>query len=337
MAEILSQSQIDSLLSSLISGKDEPEAPSSSSGKKVKDYDFRRPKLFTREQLKHLFSIYENYARLVSSHITGILQTYSLVEIIEVEEQQYYEFNNALPDSVLMGLIDFDIKDSEDEEDLVIMDISKEVGFSSFDRLLGGSGKPLKEDREFTEIEIGVMEYFFKGMINLMKNVWFDYLEIAPRLMKIETNSRILQGIGADENVVIIVMSIKVNETQGKINICIPATTLDMLFKKKMSQTKKNIKRGDQQAEEKRRLNIINEIRKTELEIKGVLGNTEVLSQDIYELEVGDIIKLNKPANSMVDIVVNDEVWFRGEMGDYKKKRAIQIKELNERGSELFI
>ncbi|MEA4804407.1 MULTISPECIES: flagellar motor switch protein FliM [Acetobacterium] len=337
MAEILSQSQIDSLLSSLISGKDEPEAPSPVAGKKVKDYDFRRPKLFTREQLKHLFSIYENYARLVSSHITGILQTYSLVEIIEVEEQQYYEFNNALPDSVLMGLIDFDIKDSEDEEDLVIMDLSKDVGFCSFDRLLGGSGKPLKEDREFTEIEIGVMEYFFRGMINLMKNVWFDYLEISPRLMKIETNSRILQGIGADENVVIIVMSIKVNETQGKINICIPATTLDMLFKKKMSQTKKNIKRGDQQAEEKRRLNIINEIRKTELEIKGVLGDTEVLSQDIYELEVGDIIKLNKPANSMVDIVVNDEVWFRGEMGDYKKKRAIQIKELNERGSELFI
>ncbi|MBI4855576.1 MAG: FliM/FliN family flagellar motor switch protein [Acetobacterium woodii] len=337
MAEILSQSQIDSLLSSLISGKDEPEAPSAAPGKKVKDYDFRRPKLFTREQLKHLFSIYENYARLVSSHITGILQTYSLVEIIEVEEQQYYEFNNALPDSVLMGLIDFDIKDSEDEEDLVIMDISKEVGFSSFDRLLGGSGKPLKEDREFTEIEIGVMEYFYKGMINLMKNVWFDYLEISPRLMKIETNSRILQGIGADENVVIIVMSIKVNESQGKINICIPATTLDMLFKKKMSQTKKNIKRGDQQAEEKRRLNIISEIRKTELEIKGVLGETEVLSQDIYELEVGDIIKLNKPANSMVDVVVNSEVWFRGEMGDYKKKRAIQIKELNERGSELYI
>lgn len=337
MAEILSQSQIDSLLSSLISGKDEPEVPSPVAGKKVKDYDFRRPKLFTREQLKHLFSIYENYARLVSSHITGILQTYSLVEIIEVEEQQYYEFNNALPDSVLMGLIDFDIKDSEDEEDLVIMDLSKDVGFCSFDRLLGGSGKPLKEDREFTEIEIGVMEYFFRGMINLMKNVWFDYLEISPRLIKIETNSRILQGIGADENVVIIVMSIKVNETQGKINICIPATTLDMLFKKKMSQTKKNIKRGDQQAEEKRRLNIINEIRKTELEIKGVLGDTEVLSQDIYELEVGDIIKLNKPANSMVDIVVNDEVWFRGEMGDYKKKRAIQIKELNERGSELFI
>jgi len=334
MAEILSQSQIDSLLSSLISGKDEVDAQAMPE-KKVKDYDFRRPKLFTREQLKHLFSIYENYARLVSSHITGILQTYSLVEIIEVEEQQFYEFNNALSDSVLMGLIDFDIKDSDDEEDLVMIDLSKEIGYSCFDRLLGGPGKPLREDREYTEIEIGVLEYLIKGMINLMKNVWFDYLEISPRLMKIETNSRILQGISADENVVIIVMSIKVNETQGKINICIPATTLDMLFKKKVSQTKKNIKRGDHLAEEQRRLNIINEIRQTDLEIKGILGETDVLSQDIFELEVGDIIKLNKSLNSLVDIVVNDEVWFKGEMGEYKNKKAIEIKEeLTERGSE---
>lgn len=335
MAEILSQSQIDSLLSSLTSGVEEiKDTTSTSSGKKVKDYDFRRPKLFTREQLKLLFSIYENYARLLSSHATGILQINSLIEIVEVEEQQFHEFNNALPDSVLMGLVDYAIKDSDDEEDLVIIDMSKDIGFCSIERLLGGVGKPLKEDREYTEIEIGVLEYFIRGMINLMKNVWFDYLEITPRLMKIETNSRVLQGISADENVVIIVMNITVNDTHGKINICIPATTLDMLFKYKISQTKKNIKRGDQEAEETRRKNIINEIRKTELEITGVLGEVEVLSQDIYELEVGDIIKLNKPKNSLVDIVVNDEVWFRGEMGTFNKKRAIAIKEFTERGSE---
>lgn len=64
-----------------------------------------------------------------------------------------------------------------------------------------------------------------------MKNVWFDYLEISPHLLKLETNARILQGISADENVVIVVMNIMVNETQGKLNICIPAVTLDTMFK----------------------------------------------------------------------------------------------------------
>ncbi|WKY48532.1 FliM/FliN family flagellar motor switch protein [Eubacteriaceae bacterium ES3] len=337
MAEILSQSQIDSLLSSLVGGggdMEESQEADSTSGKKVKDYDFRRPKLFTREQLKHLFSIYETYARLLSSHMTGILQTYSLIEIIEVEEQQYYEFNNALPDSVLMGLIDFQVKDSDAEEDMVIMDVSKEIGFASFDRLLGGTGKPLEEDREFTEIEVGVLEYFLKGMINLMKNAWFDYLEISPRLMKLETNSRIMQGIGTDDNVVIIVMNIKVNETLGKINVCIPASTLDMMFKKRETLKKRSQKRGDQAAEEARRKNIVDEIRKTTLELRGVLGEVEVMSQDILELEVGDIITLNKPVDTMVDLVVNDEVWFKGEMGHIKKKKAIAIKEILKRGSE---
>lgn len=168
------------------------KTPSAVAGKKVKDYDFRRPKLFTREQLKHLFSIYENYARLVSSHITGILQTYSLVEIIEVEEQQYYEFNNALPDSVLMGLIDFDIKDSEDEEDPSDWWIFPRKLASQFWPASGWVRKTTKRRPRIYRDWNRVMEYFYRGMINLMKNVWFDYLEIAPRLFKIETNSRIL-------------------------------------------------------------------------------------------------------------------------------------------------
>ncbi|MBK5244558.1 MAG: FliM/FliN family flagellar motor switch protein [Eubacteriaceae bacterium] len=334
MAEILSQSQIDGLLSSLTSGKDEIESQSASVFNRVKEYDFRRPKLFTREQLKLLFSIYENYARVLSSHITGILQIYSQIEIFEVEEQQYYEYNNALPDSALMGMIDFEIKGSDDDEDLVLMDMSKEIGFCCIERLLGGRGRSLESDREYTEIEIGVLDYFVRGMVNLMKNVWFDYLEITPRLLKIETNARTLQGISANENVVIIVMNITVNETQGKINICIPATTLDMLFKKRITQNKRNAKRGDQQAEESRRKNIIDEIRKTELQVKGLLGEVEVLSQDIFDLEIGDIIKLNKPIDSFVDIVVNDETWFRGEMGVFNKNKAIVIKELSAAGSE---
>lgn len=334
MSEILSQSQIDSLLSSLTSGAKEHQEPEQVSGKKIKEYDFRSPKLFTREQLKLLYSIYENYARIVSSHITGMLQTYTLVEIVEVEEQQYYEFNNALPDSVLMGVIDFSLKLENMDEDLVLIDLSKDVGFCAIDRLLGGAGKPLKEDREYTEIELSILEHVMKGVVSLMKNVWSDYIEVAPKLMKLETNSRILQGISADENVVIVVMSILVNDTQGKISICIPAVTLDMIFKKKNSQSKKNVRRGDMLSEAQRRADILQEISKSDLEMTGVLGSVEVFSKDLIELEVGDIIKLNKPEHSLVDIYVGETAWFKGEMGSYKNKKAISIVDTIKRGSE---
>ena len=334
MSEILSQSQIDSLLNSLTSGMNEIEQPDQTAGKKIKDYDFRSPKLFTREQLKLLYSIYENYARILSSHITGILQTYTLVEIIEVEEQQYYEFNNALPDSVLMGTIDFSIKEEHSDEDMVLMDVSKDIGFCCIDRLLGGSGKPLEADREYTEIELGILEHLMRGMVNLMKNVWIDYLEIAPRLMKVETNARILQGISADENVVIVVMNVIVNETQGKMNICIPAVTLDNLFKMKNALSKKKERRGDQLSDAQRRADILSEISQSELEITGILGTIDVMSRDLIDLEVGDIIKLNKPENSLVEMAVGETVWFRGEMGSFNKKRAIAIREPIKRGSD---
>ena len=335
MAEILSQSQIDNLLNSLISGaKDIEVVEQEQTHKKIKEYDFRSPKLFTREQLKILFSIYENYSRILSSHITGILQTFCKIEIIEVEEQQYHEFNNALPDSVLVGIMDFAINNSETEQDLVLMDMAKDIGFCAIDRLLGGSGKPLSIDREFTEIEYGLLEYLFKGMIPLMRNSWFDYIEIKPKLLKIETNSRILQGISADENVVIVVMNMQINDTQGKINICIPGMILDTMLKIIGLQTKKSIRRGDPSTEEQRRAALIGEVIKSSLEMKGILGTAQVLSRDLFELEIGDIIKLDTSRKSFVDINIEDETWFKGEIGSYNKKKAIIIKEILRREGE---
>ena len=333
MAEILSQNQIDSLLGSLISGVKEAEAVVPEPDARVKAYDFRSPKLFTREQLKLLFSIYENYAKLLSSHITGVLQTYTHVEIVNIEEQHYSEFNNALPDSVLIGMIDLSTSE-EEEEGLVIMNISKEIGFCSIDRLLGGVGRSLENDREYTDIEIGILEYFVKGMVHLMKNVWLDFLELTPKLLKLETNSRILQGVGADENVIIVVMNILVNDTYGKINICIPAVTLDALFKKRSAQTKKNVRKADQLTEAQRKADIIHAINETDLELKGILGTVDLLSHELINLEVGDIIKLHKSSNSMVELMVEETTWFRGEMGAFHKQRAIAIKETIERGSD---
>ncbi len=334
MAEILSQSQIDALLSNLTSKEPSENLPEEEGKKKIKEYDFRSPKHFTREQLKLLYSIYENYARILSSYATGIMQTYCLVEIVEVEEQQYYEFNNALPDSVLMGVLDLTVKDTESDEDIVLIDLSKDVGFCAIDRLLGGAGEPLKADREYSEIELGLLENFFKGMGGLMKNVWFDQVEMAPKLEKMETNSRILQGISADENVVIIVMNFLINETQGKLNICIPAITLEMLFKKKAAHNKKSARRSDQVSEAQRRGDILKEISKSELEITGILGTVDLLLKELMDLEVGDIIKLDKPAGEMIDLVVEDVTWFRGSVGVSNKKKAGVIKELLHKRSD---
>ncbi|MDR3295260.1 MAG: flagellar motor switch protein FliM [Clostridiales Family XIII bacterium] len=329
MADILSQSQIDQLLNSL-TRNEEPEAAaavSSELDKKVKEYDFRSPKLFTREQMKLLFGIYENYARIVSSQMTGILQTYTLVEILEVEEQKYYEFSNALPDSVLLSVIDFPVHGDDDEENFMFLDMAKDIGFCTVDKLLGGIGRPLEEDRDYTEIELSILEHFMRGIVATMKNVWFDYIEVTPRLTKLETNSRILQGIAPDDNVVIVSMSITVNETQGRMNICIPASTLDVIFKMRAAQSKRNAKKENIEMETQRKRNIMGNIYDTDLEMRGILGTVLVPAREVISLGIGDVIRLDKMEDSMVELTVEESVWFKGEVGTHNKKLAIEIKE----------
>jgi flagellar motor switch protein FliM len=302
--------------------------------KKVKEYDFRSPKLFTREHIKMLFGIYENYARIVSSQITGVLQTYTLVELLEVEEQKFYEFSNALPDSVLLSVIDFPVLGSDDEDNFMFLDMSKEIGFCTVDKLLGGAGKPLDEDRDYTEIELTLLENFMRGVVSIMKNVWFDYIEVTPRLTKLETNARILQGISPDDNVVIAAMSITVNETQGRMNLCIPASTLEVIFKMRAAQSKKNSRKENVEAEMQRRRNILGNIYNSDLEMRGVLGTVLVPARDVVHLEIGDVIRLDKTEDSMVELTVGESVWFKGEVGVNNRRLAIAIKECLKGGKD---
>ena len=193
MAESLTQEQIDEMLKNVAAGV----APvvSQKEEEKVKDYDFRAPKKFTKEQIKVLDGIFENYARLLSSYFTGLLRLYCRVSLVNIEEQRYSEFNNALPDYVLMGMVDMGIKNEEVSETTVIVQISNTITFTMIDRLLGGRGEFRDVNRDFTEIEITIMNDVMNQMANLLYKPWASHIELEPKLIGIETNSRVVQTI----------------------------------------------------------------------------------------------------------------------------------------------
>ena len=87
---------------------------------------------------------------------------------MNIEEQRYSEFNNALPDYVLMGMVDMGIKNEEVSETNVIIQISNTITFTMIDRLLGGRGEYRDVNRDFTEIEITIMNDVMNSMANLL-------------------------------------------------------------------------------------------------------------------------------------------------------------------------
>jgi flagellar motor switch protein FliM len=297
VGDVLSQSQIDELLNSFsaVGTKAFENIETNESEKKIKAYDFKMPKKFTKEQFKIINDIYEIYSRLLSSYLTGITRFYCHVKVLQIEEQRYYEFNNALEDYVVMGTVNFGTEDEDVMDTKCILQLSNTVTFSLIDRLLGGYGSYTNISRDFTEIEVGLMKNILEKMTALLREAWEPYLEIDPALIAIETNSRTSQAIGPDDVIVLVTLEFECNNIKNVITISIPAVNMEVIMSKFNDRYSRNTKRFDSSRENERRDEILNGIKNSVVKMDIILAETQIDLNEILTLQVDDIIPLDIP------------------------------------------
>lgn len=325
MPEILTQSQIDALLKGINSGEVNTESTDKNE-KKVKEYDFYSPKKFTKEQLRTMDSLHENLSRLVSNYLSGVLRVFADVSVLQVEEQRYFEFNNALPDNALIGLVEVQPKIHNMNESTFMVDMSTNIGFFMIDRLLGGSGDGYALTRDFTEIEIAILTNIYQKLTGYIQDSWCDYIEVKCSLDSIETNPRLLQVYAPEDIVVIVVLSVKLRELEGTVNICIPGMGLEeMLGDFTSKYTRINKKLSDENREALRKQVIEDTLYGSDLMVKAIFDQTQLELADIMRLRVNDVIPLAKHVNGNINLFVDDAPWFSGKLGVAKNKKAVKI------------
>lgn len=327
MAEVLSQQQIDELLGNLQSGNtDISEIEEQSSAKKIKDYDFMSPKKFTREQIHLLQNIFENFTRLFSMHLSSMLRMPCQAEVVQVEEEEYKEFGNALTDSVLVSVMSMNSQTYKIEDKKMLVEMSRPISFSILDRLLGGDGSGYNIDRDYTEIEISILEYFFKQVASILTDAWSNYVDIEHHMDSIETNSQLIQFVQQDESVAIVVVEVTLNELKGNVNVCLPAASLEKIFKIFDSKYIRINKKIDPEEHEKSKQHILEALKDTPLTVSAKLGNAEITLRDLLNLSYGDVIPLDSPVDTDSIILSVEKLnWFSGKIGVKKKNYAVKI------------
>ena len=153
MGEVLSQSEIDNLLAALNNGELDMDQMQDNGDKQIKDYDFKRPAKFSKEHLRTLEIIYEHYGRLISTNLPVYLRKYIQVQVASSETVTFSEFTNALSNPVILGIVDFKPLNGN-----IIIELSPNLGFAMIDRMLGGQGLPLEKPRDFSEIEMTILQ-----------------------------------------------------------------------------------------------------------------------------------------------------------------------------------
>ncbi len=319
MADVLSQSEIDSLLSALNNGEFDPAVTDEVEEKQVKDYNFARPSKFSKDHLRTLVFIFEHYARLLSTSLPVYLRKNVQVEVMHAEAATFQEFSNSLSNPVLLGVINF-----APLEGTVILEMASGLGYTIVDRMLGGSGVPLEKAREFTEIELTIIEGILSVCMNLLVEPWANVQELEPTLERIETNSQFAQFVSPNEMTSIVTMNIKIGDVEGLMNICIPYTVVEPVIDK--INTKYWYSTADVKSNEAYRELIEDTLNRAQIPVRAVMGRSAISVNDFIHLQVGDIIKVDTRLEDELDIFVGNLKKFSALPGAFNDAYAVKIK-----------
>lgn len=328
MSDILSQNEIDELLNALNTGEiNVSEIQNKSQEKKVRLHDFRRPSKFAKDHLKTLNIIYDNYARLVTNFLTGYLRTVVQIDVVSVETLAYNDFSNSILNPVIISVVDFTPLTGS-----IIIEIAPNISYALVDRILGGKGYSMDKVRDFTEIEIAILERVITQMLNIMREPWENILAVRPRLERIETNVQFAQIISPNEMVALITLDVTIGEAEGMINICMPYMVLEPIMPK--LSTKFWFASIEKGATEETKELIANKIKTTLIPIKACLGKTSITIKEFLELQAGDVLQLDTNVNGDMEVYVGEILKFLAKPGVRRNKIALKITEIIKKEDE---
>lgn len=318
MGEVLSQNEIDSLLQALSTGELDMDNMQGDGEKPVKEYDFKRPAKFSKEHLRTLEIIFEHYGRLLSTNLPVYLRKNIQVAVISSETVTFSEFTNALSNPVILGIVNFAPLTGN-----IIIELAANLGYAMIDRMLGGQGYPLDKTREFSEIEMTIIEKIMVICMQLLREPWRNVIDLSPVMDRIETNAQFAQVISPNDMIAIITLNVKIGDTEGMMNVCLPYFTLENIMDK--LNTKYWFSTMQEHTDENYQEYIQSLIKKVDIPIKAVLGGSSILVSDFVNLQVGDIIRLNSKVDKELDVYVGNIRKFTALPGASNETYAVRV------------
>lgn len=322
MSDILSQTEIDSLLSALSSGEVTAEKLEEEEAKSIKLYDFKHPDRFSKDQTRTLQMLHDHFARLFSASISAFLRTLVEVQLVSVDQLSYNEFIRSIANPTCVSLLKMSPLEGN-----ALLEISPGLSFTVIDRLMGGAGKEMRKNRELTEIELTLIRRVIERVTDGLRDSWRNVVPIEPALEVIETNPQLfLQLYLPSEMVILMAFEVNITNSTGSMSLCIPYVVLEPVAQSLSSRswfsTDKKGKEEQYRELMKKRLD------RVEIGLEASLGESQLTVGELLELTVGDVVPLKSRVKGKISLYIEGNKRFLGKPGIYEKHRAIRITDI---------
>lgn len=302
MAKILSQEEIDVLLSG-------PASPTPAAARKpapidVSRYNFRRPDRVSKDQIHSLQMLHDRFARNISTSLSAYFRSMTEVAVVSVEQCSYSEYLLALSDPTAFYALAV-----PPFEDLGALEISPNLAFAMVDRMLGGIGAAAPVNRALTEIEQHVVDSVVRLLLEALSETWRPVADMAFGIRGRETRPQMLQVAAPNEAIVMVVFDMRIGESRGMLNLCLPAAVVEATSAH-FAQAWNRPQREPTLIE---RLWLRENLSRVPLPLSAELEST-FTARDILTLQLGDVVSLGIAIGDPLAIRVGSSLKFKGRL-----------------------
>lgn len=320
MAEVLSQDEIDQLLSNVtIQDIDENESGDNKYTPYI--YDFKHPNRVSKDQLRNLRTIHESYARMLATYLTTLLRTMVDVNLLSIDQVTFLEFTMAMSNPGCIWLFEV-----EKYEGKGIMEISPGLMLLTIERLFGGEGKHSGDTRSLSVIEQNVAKRIIAKCLQIYDESWERAASIETKLVGFEMNPQFVQIAPASETAVVMFLEVSVRDVSFQLSICFPYFVLDPIIQELSSENWLGMSflHGTEDTSKK----LEHSLRHTSVDLVAFLGETKASVKDILELKENDILVLDKKTQDMLEIQIGGKSRFLSTAGKLGDKMAVRIEKV---------
>lgn len=322
MSQVLSQSEVDALLSAVSDNRVDTDEDASDDGMQsgVVQYDLANQDRIIRGRMPTLDIIHDRFIRLFRVTLSNSLRKMANLSVNSTGPLKFSEFMNSLPLPSCLNILRLDPL-----RGAAVMVIESKLLYALVDSFFGGNDVPYTkiEGKDFTQIEIKIARRVVLSAIDDLEKAWEPVYPLKIGYSRTEINPQFVAVVPPSDVVIATTFDVELEKVSGTIKIVIPYSTLEPI-KSKLSV-------GFQSEQLEVDFIWINRVKEqimqtsTNLMVK--LGEADIQVRDLMNLEPGDIIQLDADATMPLSVLVEGVPKFKGIPGLLRGNRAIRVTE----------
>ncbi|TKJ42236.1 flagellar motor switch protein FliM [candidate division LCP-89 bacterium B3_LCP] len=330
MNKILSQEEIEALLSNVSESQDVDidEEIEKEESKALQFYDFKHPDRISKDQIRSLRTLHENFSRLLATYLSTVLRVMVDVNLLSIDQVTYSEYTMSLstPSSIY-------VLSSENLDGKLIIELCPALLLYMVDRLLGGTGDSTTESREITVIEQNVVRNIINNLIKIFNEVWSQAVDLDCKYSSFETDPQFVQIARSSDIIAVIFVEVQIKGQSYQMNICIPYYMLEPILPKLSSQAVIGLTKKSSESDSIM-LNV--NLSATQLPVVVQLAKARITIKDLLSFRRNDVIRLETRTDDELPVFIKDRAKYKGLPGRKGRHRAVQISNIIEPLDQIY-